>query len=526
MGKDIFFDKDARSKIIIGAGKLAKAVGSTLGPFGRNVIIKKEYNDPHITKDGVTVADHIRFSDQLEDIGALLVRHAARKTANNSGDGTTTTTLMAYSLMEKGFNSKENITIRDLKTELDKWSEKIIEYIDDETIPYSDDIDIVRHVSMISSNGDHELTGAITSCYGELGNYADIVVDTSPKLETHYEVFSGMYFEGGYTAKEFINDSAREICELNNVAIIATDRKISDPEEIIDTVRKLLNAKFSVLIISPEVSGGALLMLARTVQHKNQAICVVRSPSVNVRRAEMLEDIAVFTGGKVVKQNMGVTFQDSVSGMKFGEFIGRAAKVVVRKDSTTIIKGDGDKQQIAERVQVIQNTIDTIEDPLLRNRYQKRISGLQGGVGIIYVGGASEVEIKEKKDRLDDCICAVRSALEEGVVLGGGQIFSEFADIYEKELKKTPVGKIIYDTLKTPIKHIWHTNGEREIPDDYLKYLEDNNILDPVKVLKDCVRNSFSVAYSILSSNATIINDEESHVVLGDLPSFEDTAYN
>lgn len=522
MSKEIFFDKEARTKIIAGAGKMAKAVGSTLGPFGRNVIIKKEYNDPHITKDGVTVADHIRFKDQMEDIGALLVRQAARNTANNSGDGTTTTTLMAYQLMKSALDSKDIWTIRQLKTQLDYWLSKVIEYIDDETIPFSDDVDIVRHVSMISSNGDEDLTNAIVSCYKELGNYADIVIDTSPKIETHHEIFSGMYFEGGYIAREFINVPSRESCEMTNVALLITERKISDPADIVEIVRKLLASKFSVLIIAPEVSGDALLTLARTVQNKKQNICVIRSPSVNVRRADMMEDIAVFTGGQVVKSNLGRTLTEAVEGMKFGDYIGQAKKVVIRKDSTTIISGGGDKDAIQERVKVIQNNSDAIEDTLLKKRYQKRISGLQSGVGIIYVGGSTEVEIKEKKDRLDDCVCAVRSASEEGVVLGGGSIFSEFVNMNEEELDACPVGRLIKETLLTPINYIWKINGEREIPDNYLEYLEENHILDPVKVLKDCIRNSFSVAYSVISSNATIINDDESDQRLGDLPSFED----
>lgn len=523
MSKEVFFDREARIKIVEGAAKMAKAVGSTLGPFGRNVIIKKEYSDPHVTKDGVTVADHIRFKDQLEDIGALLVRQAARKTADNSGDGTTTTTLMAYNLMKAALDSADIINIRDLKNQLDNWAKKILEYINEETIAFNDDIDIVRYVSMISSNGDEALTNAIVECYKELGNYADIVIDTSPKIETHHEIYPGMYFEGGYVAKEFINNPSRETCEMTNVAFLITERKISDPTDIVDIVRKLLASKFSVMIIAPEVSGDALLRLARTVQNNKQNVCVVRSPSVNVRRTEMMEDIAAFTGGMVIKQNLGRTLPEAVEGLKFGDYIGQAKKVVVRKDSTTIISGQGDKAKIQERIDIIKSTVDTLEEPMLRKRYLKRISGLQSGVGIIYVGGSSEVEVKEKKDRLDDCVCAVRSASEEGVVLGGGSIFSEFVEQNKEELESTSVGKLIAKTLLIPVQTIWNVNGEREIPENYLEYLEENNILDPVKVLKDCVRNSFSVAYAIISSNATIINDRESNEILGDLPSFEQT---
>ena len=522
MSKDIFFDKEASTAILKGAEKLAKAVGSTLGPFGRNVIIKKEYNDPHVTKDGVTVADHIRFKDQLEDIGALLVRQAARKTANNSGDGTTTTTLMAYHLMKEAIQHRKSFTIKELRQQLKYWEDKILDYIEQEKIEFNDDVDIVRHISYISSNGDDDLTNAIVGCYKKLGNYADLVVDTSPKLETTYEVFPGMYFEGGYIAKEFINVPSRESCELENVALLITERKISDPNDIVDIVRKLLGNKYSILIIAPEVSGDALLTLARTVQNKKQNICVVRSPSVNVRRTEMMEDIAAFTGGQVIKKNLGRTLPEAVEGLKFADYIGIAKKVVVRKDSTTIIEGQGSKEKIQERIDIIKKNVENMEEPLLVKRYMKRISGLQSGVGIIYVGGPSEVEIKEKKDRMDDCICAVRSASEEGVILGGGSTFLEFENINSQELQNTVIGTIVSSVLKTPAYYIWEVNGEQQIPDNYLKYLEENNILDPVKVLKDCVRNSFSVAYAILSSNATIINDEESEQGLGDLPRFED----
>lgn len=520
MSKEIVFGKEARIKILKGAEIMSNAVSSTLGPFGKNVIIKKEYNDPQVTKDGVTVANNIRLKDQLEDIGALMVRQAARKTADNSGDGTTTTSLLAYTMMRNAMDIQLP-PLREVKDVIDGYLKDIYHFINDNKIAYRSTEEMLEKVSLISSNGDMELTDALMSVYRELGDYADIIVETSPNRDTTHKIFPGMYFEGGYKAKEFITDSERGLCVLENVALIITDQKIHNSLEIEDISRKLLGAKFSILFVSPEIGGEAMFTLTRTaVKHKGK-VAVVKSPGINVRRAEMLEDIAVYTGGQVIRESRGENVGEALAGKKYNGIIGLADKVVIREDSTTILGGKFDQESLNKRVEYIISKRDREGDPLMRGRFDKRISGLTGGVGIIYIGGASEVEVKEKQGRMDDCIQATKSAMEMGVALGGGHLFAEYSRKMMKKKNPTPLDLAIAATLEAPLLKIWKENGEREIPSNYPKYLKENHIVDPVKVLWDCISNAMTVAYAVLSTNAVIVNDEESQELLGDLPTFD-----
>jgi chaperonin GroEL len=521
MSKIIHFDNAGRAGILEGARKLAKSVGSTLGPYGKNVIIKKEYNDPHITKDGVTVADHIRFKDQLEDIGALLVRHAARKTAENSGDGTTTTTIMAHKIIEQSMSAKLPI-IRKLRDDIETITNDVIKFIKQNKILFSDKNEMIYKVSMVASNGDKVISDALADVYKNLGEDADVIADISPNFDTTHEVFDGMHFEGGYKAKEFITDPERDMCILKDVALVITDMKINNSEDIEDTVRKLLAAKKSVLLIAPEIGGEAMYTLTRTAVQNPGKLCVIKSPGMNVRRSEMLEDIAVFTGGMVIKGSVHPSVDEAIADLKFTGTVGLADKIIIRRGSTTIMSGKFDQKTLDSRIAYLKELLKTEKHKIMQDRFRKRISGLTSGVGVIYVGGASEVEVQEKRDRLDDCICAVKSALEMGVTHGGGHIFHNFAETQgDKYPNIDPtVLQILLDALRLPKNQIWVINGEREAPTHYVEYLMSNDIIDPIKVLIDEIQNATSVAYSILSTNAVVINDKESQELLGDLPSF------
>lgn len=520
MAKEIIFGKEARNKILEGAKDLSEFVSSTLGPFGRNVILKREYNDPMVTKDGVTAANYVRFSDQLKDIGGLLVRQAARKTADSSGDGTTTTSLLSYHMMKNFMEDNSPIMpLTEIKEKMDAHLKHFKDFVMEHKISYGSTMEMLRYVSLISSNGDKAMTDSLMKVYEELGQYADIVVETSPNTDTTHEIFRGMHFEGGFKAKEFITDSKRSICELKNVAIVITDKKIYDPLEVHVVINELLGNKFSVLIISPEVGGEAMLSLTRAAVSKPGKLCVVKSPGINVRRAEMLEDISVFTGGQVIRESQGLTVNETLAGKKFNGIIGLADKVVIREQSTTIINGKFDQKRLDERLEYLQSKKDLESEYIMKMRYDKRIAGLTGGVGMIYIGGNTESEVKEKQLRMDDCIRATKSALEMGVTHGGGYLLSKFADIYL--MGDDPVSKAMYKTFKAPIEKIWK-NGDKTIPENYKEYLEKHNIIDPIKVIWDCVTNSMSVAYAILSTNAVLINDAKSDEILGDLPNFED----
>jgi chaperonin GroEL len=462
----------------------------------------------------------LRFQDQLEDIGAWMVLYAVRRTVDNAGDGTTTTTIMANAIL-KYYNELDGNqpTIRELRDVIQEWVDQFQAYVEANKIPYEDQLEMIEHVSLISSNGDKHISKLVREVYADLGVHADVIVDTSPNLDTHHTTHKGMYFEGGYKANEFITDKERAICEMEKVAIVITDKKVTSASEFNLLFQKLLGSKFSVLLIAPQVDGEAMYVLKRTAINHPGKLCVIKSPGINVRRSEMMEDIAIFTGGQVIVESRDGTIDEACEGNKYNGIIGMCDKVVIRRDSTTILGGKNTKDRLDERVKYLEMMRDDQKDPLMKKRYEKRISGLTSGVGVIYVGGPSEVEVKEKRDRLDDCICAVKSSLEMGVCLGGGLLPYNFA-IQQDQNSNTAL--MLDAALREPIFTIWKKNGDREVPENYVNYLKENNVIDPAKVLIECFRNATSVAYSIISSNAVVINDEASNEILGDLPSFED----
>lgn len=523
MSKELVLGKVARERLIAGAEKMCTAVASTLGPFGKNVIMKRHYNPPYVTKDGVTVARELRLLDQVEDIGLLMIREAAKNTAENSGDGTTTSTLLAYTMLkaaqeviEKDPNAFMNIS--KTKENFKKWVISIIEFIKENEITYESLDDLIVDIARISTNNDEDLYENVAKCYIELGRNAEVALVDSLSNDITYELHKGMYFEGGFTSKEFVTDKARNICELEKVMVLVTDLDIIDFDEIKELARRVLGATYSLLIIAPNVSGEAFNKLARAAS-VNKNLCVVKAPGVNVRRHELLEDIAIFTSGKVIKGSRGETIKDVGT---FQGVLGIVDRVIIKEESTTLIGGGKDLDRVKERVQYLENEVAKIVDPLRRKRWESRISNFVGGVGVIYVGANSEPELKEKKDRLDDAICAVKSALTEGVVNGGGHIFDLFADINKEELMKSPEGKVIYAGLKAPKNHIWRVNGGTEPPEDYVNYLLESKVVDPIMVLKDCIKNSVSVVHSILSTNVIVIDDKESTQILGDMPQIEE----
>lgn len=521
MSKEITFGNDARAKIVEGGRKLAHAVGATLGPFGKNVILKRQYSVPHITKDGVTVARNIRLQNQLEDIGALLIREAASNTADNSGDGTTTTTVMAYEmLLEFKEATGLKFNILDSKNTFKEWQDKIIEFIHQNEITFDDIPTMIKYVSLVSTNKDPELSQIVTDCFSHLGKYAHAIVNDSLSKETHYEIHKGLYLEGGYKSREFITDPVSAKCILHNPFVLVTDYPIYEATEILSITQAIVYQNKSLLIICPEINGEAMTLLNKLAE-KHKKFCVIKNPGINIRKLELMEDISAFTGAKVLKEAKGERISDFQS--HFSNILGQVDKVEITMDSTLLVGcRPSVKPKLEERLKYLQNKIDTINDVYLRKRYEQRLSTFDSGVGIIYVGANSVPELKEKKDRLDDAICAVRSALDEGVVIGGGYLFNAYAEEHKEELLETNEGAALYKALKSPLHQIWQVNAGSPPPKNYEEYLELNNIYDPIKVLKDCLKNSISVVQSILSTDVVVIDDAESNEILGDLPQFED----
>jgi chaperonin GroEL len=529
MSKQLVFGKEAKDQLIEGVRKLSMAVTSTLGPFGKNVIMKRHYNPPYITKDGITVARDLRLLDQVEDIGLLMVRQAAKSTADNSGDGTTTTTLLSYKMLEEASKIMEtdlsafkNITVS--KKIFHELRNVLIEFIKSNKLNYPSEKDMILDVSVIATNHDEELYNVVFNCFDKLDRYADVILSDTLSTEVSYEIHTGMYFEGGYLSKHFITDPVRNICELEKPIILVTNIDIERTEQVAPLLRRLQHMKRTLLIICPTIRNEALIALNKHAEHFRN-VCVVKNPGVNIRREELLQDIATLTNAHIFSKEKGEDLEVIGDLKDWSGYLGFADKAIIRMDSTTLTGIDTKSQKAIDRRTYIENRMEGIDDIYLRKRYEKRLSSFTSGVGIINVGGHNEPEVKEKKDRLDDAICAVKSALDDGVTLGGGFLFNEFAKLNEKELMKTPEGKVIYAGLISPILQIWNVNGNQNVPDNYADYLKAHNVVDPIKVLIDCIKNSIQVVHHILTTDCIIIDDEESNQILGDMPSIEEIAH-
>ncbi len=419
MAKEIKFEMEARDLLKQGVDALANAVKVTLGPKGRNVILSKNFGAPHITKDGVSVAKEIELEDQFENMGAQLVKEVASKTNDDAGDGTTTATILAQALISVGLkNVTAGANPMDLKRGIDKAVAKVVEGIRSMAIEIGDDFDKIENVAKISANGDEHIGQLIAEAMRKVKKEGVITVEEAKGTETTVDIVEGMQFDRGYVSPYFVTNSEKMIADLENPYILLYDKKISVLKEILPILEQTVQTGRPLLIIAEDIESEALTTLVVNRLRSQLKVCAVKAPGFGDRRKAMLEDIAILTGGVVVSEETGI----SLEGVTM-EMLGRAEKVTVDKDNTTIVNGSGDKQAISDRAGQIKAQIEQTTSDYDKEKLQERLAKLAGGVAVLYVGAASEVEMKEKKDRVDDALSATRAAVEEGTVPGGGTAY-------------------------------------------------------------------------------------------------------
>ena len=456
--KDIKFGNDARSKMLNGVAVLAKTVKVTLGPKGRNVVLDKSYGAPKITKDGVSVAKEIELADKFENMGAQLVKEVAQKTADKAGDGTTTATVLAEAIITEGCKAvAAGMNPMDLKRGIDLAVSAVVEDVKSRSKPIKTSEEIAQ-VGTISANGDRSIGEYLAQAMEKVGNEGVITVEDAKGLETELEVVEGMQFDRGYLSPYFVTNPEKMNCEYDNPYILLYDKKLSNLQPLLPVLEAIVQSSRPLLIVAEDIEGEALATLVVNRIRGGLKVCAVKAPGFGDRRKAMLEDIAILTGGQVVSEDLGMKLENVTLDM-----LGTAKKVEVTKDDTTIIDGDGVKDLIKARVEQIKKQIDDTTSDYDREKLQERLAKLSGGVAVIKVGGSSEVEVKEKKDRIDDALHATRAAVKEGVVAGGGValLYAVRAlDGLKPENQDQKVGvDIIRKAIQAPIRQIAENAG-------------------------------------------------------------------
>ena len=524
MAKEIFFSDEARNKLYVGVAKLADAVKVTMGPRGRNVLIQKSFGAPSITKDGVSVAREIELEDTLENMGAQLVKEVASKTADEAGDGTTTATVLAHSIFKEGL---KNITAGanpiEVKRGMDKASNAIIEELKKQAKEVKDKKEIAQ-VATISANNDSKIGDLIAEAMEKVGKDGVITVEEAKGINDELEVVEGMQFDRGYLSPYFITNSEKMTAELDNPLILITDFKISSLKDLIPLLEQTQQTGRPLLIIADDVEGEALATLVLNKLKGILHIAAVKAPGFGDRKKEMLKDIAILTGGTVISEELGFTLEKTTL-----DQLGQAGKVVIDKDNTTIVDGKGDKAAVEARVKEIKTQIEQTTSDYDREKLQERLAKLSGGVAVIKVGAATETEMKEKKDRVEDALSATKAAVEEGIVIGGGAALIKAANKVKLELDEDEqIGAdIILRAVKAPLKQIAQNAGfdagvvahnvsasknENEgfnaATGEYVDMFEAG-IIDPLKVERIALQNATSVASLLLTTEATVSEIKE-----------------
>ena len=428
MAKDIKFDIEARDGLKRGVDALANAVKVTLGPKGRNVIVSKSFGAPIVTKDGVTVAKEIELADALEDMGAQMVKEVASKTNDLAGDGTTTATVLAQAIVKEGLkNVAAGANPMDLKRGIDKAVEAIVENLSKQAKKVGDSSEKIKQVATISSNNDENIGELIAQAFGKVGKEGVITVEEAKGTDTYVDVVEGMQFDRGYLSPYFVTDSDKMIANLESPYILLFDKKISTMKDLLPVLEPVAQSGKPLLIISEDVDGEALATLVVNKLRGSLKIAAVKAPGFGDRRKAMLEDIAILTGGTVISEERGFSLENTTLDM-----LGSCEKVTIDKDNTTIVNGAGVVKNIKTRVNQIKSQIETTTSDYDKEKLQERLAKLAGGVAVLYVGAASEVEMKEKKDRVDDALHATRAAVEEGIVAGGGVAFIRSKSVLSK----------------------------------------------------------------------------------------------
>ena len=535
MAKDITFNLDARDALKRGIDKLADAVAVTLGPKGRNVIINKSFGSPHITKDGVSVAKEIVLKDPVENIGAQILKEVASKTADQAGDGTTTATVLARAIITAGLkNVAAGANPMDLKRGIDKAVIEVVKHLQSQSIPVDNNIDTIEQVATISANNDSVIGKLIAEAMAKVKKEGVITVEEAKGTETTVEVVEGMQFDKGYVSPYFITHSDKMQVILENPYILLVNKKISTIKEVLPILESVLQSGRQLLIIAEDVEGEALSALVVNKLRGSLKIAAVKAPGFGDKRKDMLQDIAALTGATVVSEDAGHKLEDvDIS------FLGQATKATITKDHTTIVDGSGDKDDILARVEQIKNQIEYTTSDYDRDKLQERLAKLAGGVAVLYVGAASEVEMKEKKDRVDDALSATRAAVEEGIIPGGGTGYVRAAAALES-LKgsnddETTGIQIIRRAIEEPLRQIASNGGvEGAVVLERIKETKGNvgynarlgiyedliaaGVIDPTKVSRVALENAASVAGMILTTECVISDIPEENNMAGQMP--------
>ena len=520
--KDVYFGSDARDKMLRGVNTLANAVKVTLGPKGRNVVIEKSFGAPRSTKDGVSVAKEIELSDRFENLGAQLIREVASKTNDKAGDGTTTATVLAQAIVVEGLKSvAAGMNPMDLKRGVDKAVLKVIEEIKNSSKKVTTNSEIAQ-VGTISANGDTEVGEMIAKAMAKVGNEGVITVEEAKSLETELDVVEGMQFDRGYLSPYFITNADKMEVELEEPLILLFEKKVSSLQPLLPVLEAVVQSGRPLLIIAEDVDGEALATLVVNKLRGGLKVAAVKAPGFGDRRKAMLEDLAILTGGELISEDLGIKLENVTIDM-----LGRSKKVTITKDDTTIVDGVGAKDAIEGRISQIKRQIEDTTSDYDKEKLQERLAKLAGGVAVIRVGGATEVEVKEKKDRVDDALNATRAAVEEGIVPGGGVALlkaSKILDGFKGDNDDQEAGvAIVRRALQAPIRQISENAGvegsivvgkvmENNSPtfgfnaqtEEYVDMVQAG-VIDPAKVVRTALQDAASVAGLLITTEAAIV---------------------
>ncbi|HDZ41263.1 MAG TPA: chaperonin GroEL [Bacteroidetes bacterium] len=526
MAKEIKFNIEARNLLKEGVDKLADTVRVTLGPKGRNVVLEKKFGAPQISKDGVTVAKEIELEDPFENVGAQMVKEVASKTGDDAGDGTTTATILAQAIINVGLkNVTAGANPMELKRGIDKAVSEVVKHIAKQAKVVGDDLNKIEQVARISANNDEEIGKLIAEAMGKVKKEGVITVEEAKSTDTTVEVVEGMQFDRGYISAYFVTDTEKMEADLENPYILIHDKKISTMKDLLPILENTAQNGRPLMIIAEDVEGEALATLVVNRLRGSLKVCAVKAPGFGDRRKEMLEDIAILTGGTVISEEKGLKLEHTTLDM-----LGQAEKISVDKENTTIVNGAGEKTSITARVNQIKQQISTTTSDYDKEKLQERLAKLSGGVAVLYIGAASEVEMKEKKDRVDDALSATRAAVEEGIVPGGGVTYIRAIEALEKlkgdnEDQNTGI-EIVKRAIEEPLRQIVLNAGKegaviaqavKESKDDYgynaridkFENFYDSGVIDPAKVARIALENAASIAGMFLTTEAVVIEKKE-----------------
>ena len=526
MAKEIKFNIEARDLLKKGVDQLADAVKITLGPKGRNVVIDKKFGAPQITKDGVTVAKEVELKDPYENIGAQMVKEVASKTGDDAGDGTTTATVLAQSMIGVGLkNVTAGANPMDLKRGIDKAVVKVVESIKAQAQNIGDDFKKIEQVAKISANNDETIGALIAEAMKKVNKEGVITVEEAKGTETYVDVVEGMQFDRGYISPYFVTNAEKMEAELDHPYILIHDKKISTMKDMLPVLEQTAQSGRPLLIIAEDVDGEALATLVVNRLRGSLKVCAVKAPGFGDRRKAMLEDLAVLTGGTVITEEKGMKLEDATL-----EMLGRAEKVTVNKENTTVVAGAGDAATIAARVGQIKRQIETTTSDYDREKLQERLAKLAGGVAVLYIGAASEIEMKEKKDRVDDALHATRAAVEEGIVPGGGVAYIRAISVLEglkgdNEDETTGI-EIVKRAIEEPLRQIVVNAGKEgavvaqkvcegkgdfgyNARTDVYEHFFKTGVIDPAKVARIALENAASIAGMLLTTECVMVDIKE-----------------